>query len=198
MADNLLRFTLVQTFWGQELLNVFYYQHNSAPLNSDSQAYLTEFASLIPGPIREVTSTAYVQEKVILDYPNTGFQDEQSLGNIQGSLAGDAAPPFMAFAFKLQRSSNLTRHGAKRFGGLQEAYPTSDLITGAGSNAQLDALADALAEELTPVGVIGATIPVIIGKEGSSVPASWVANPIAGASFVKISTQNTRKIGVGS
>jgi hypothetical protein len=198
MASNLLRFTLVQSFWGQELLNVFYYQSDGVPVNSESQEWLSLFNGLIPGEIRDVTSSAYTQEKTILDYPNTGFQDEQSLGNINGSLSGDAAAPFMAFGFRLQRTNNTTRHGFKRIGGLQEAYPTSDLITGAGSNTALDEIAVAMFQTLVQVIGTQEAIPVIIGKNNSNAPGSWTANPVAGVQFQRITTQNTRKIGRGS
>lgn len=110
----------------------------------------------------------------------------------QGVVASDVLPPFMAWAFIMNRSTAATRNGQKRIAGVPELWQNAGILqTG---TTQLNNFAAALR---SPVGVTGSTfgditgIPVIVRKANDGTPL--VENPVADAAFRRISTQNTRK-----
>jgi len=114
-----------------------------------------------------------------------------------GARSGTAASPFIALSLRIDRSDRSFRNGSKRYGRLAAADATGDYFSGS-VQALTNDLVDLLDSEINYNGV-GWTLQIpkrVLDSEGHYVltdfntPASVVCKP-------KITTQNSRKLGVG-
>lgn len=115
---------------------------------------------------------------------------------VGGSVAGEILPIFMAWGFKYNRASKLTRNGAKRISPLSESQLTSS-APDAGTVTALNAFATVLGNTLVVANGVGDNLtlePVIVRR---APPLPPIRNPINGVSFQRVTTQNTRKPGRG-
>lgn len=122
-----------------------------------------------------------------------------------GQRIGECLPPYAAWAFRLNRTTTASRNGQKRYIGVSEA----DQVNGVAVSG-MATLFDAVE------AVIGAPLPASApnttsytprifrpGKESVTIPAKIIPAvvqavfPVGEAQYVSLSTQNTRKFGVG-
>lgn len=107
-----------------------------------------------------------------------------------GALTGDYINPFYVAYFRLHRSIIGRRSGRKAYSGISESQvvngnPTAPYLVTLGN------LATELAE-VQPVGA-GSIAPAILRSAHSDPPVPSDAMVFTAASFVRMSTQNTRK-----
>lgn len=130
----------------------------------------------------------------------TGVETAENIvvGTRCGLLStGETMPTHDAIGFRLNRASNLTRHGYKRIGGIGEGMSLNGVanLTGAGLT---DALAF-LGDEKTFGTNDMIWSPVIVGRTLAGLPDLTRVNPVASVSMQsRITTQLTRKHGRGS
>lgn len=112
-----------------------------------------------------------------------------------GLRTGQQMPPFVAWAFRLNRGARGERNGYKRFGLISE----TDVEEGSAALGVIDEL-DSMASILS--AEIGQPVPFwspliqrrFENKVELDPPTYWTFND---ASYVNVSTQNSRKIGRG-
>jgi hypothetical protein len=114
-----------------------------------------------------------------------------------GERSGTAAAPFIALSLRIDRSDRAFRNGSKRYGRLNVSDASGDYFSGA-VQALTDDLTDLLDSEINYNGV-GWTLQIPRREKDQdghyqivdfNTPASVVVKP-------KITTQNSRKLGVG-
>lgn len=198
-SGDVWQFRCVQSQQAQEVLNVFYFGigtgvgHTAQDL---TEAWQANRASIMTA----VQST----QLTILRYEAQGERGAVDLGltlggGDAGAVTGEVLPPFVAWAFRINRDATNYRHSYKRFAGVPESlnengYPTTaaliDLLT----------LGAALAANLSDVTAARTYVPLVKQSVVAGSPITPVYRTIAPGyvEFVSISSQNTRKIGRGS
>jgi len=118
-------------------------------------------------------------------------------GGEPGVIAAEGLPPHDAWAFRYNRSLTTTRHGQKRFAGVPETWQNNG-VTVSGFLTTLDDVGDNLERDITDADGFGAgeiLRPVIYSKFlNGELRETPITNPVSSVSFVRISTQNTRKV----
>jgi hypothetical protein len=112
-----------------------------------------------------------------------------------GTVSSEALPPFVAWAFRLNRASRSVRNGQKRIGGVPESLQVNGEAT-SGALSLLNLGATALGNDITAISPNGTWRPRIAHRLGT-VPETYTPYPMVGASYRAISSQNTRKFGRG-
>lgn len=183
-----------QTLFGQQVLNVYRYDTDAGGTAPELGGV---FSTDVIAPIRDIQSLALVHTR--LEVINLDDEEDwyEVITSLAGTQSGDTLPSFVAFYFKLARTSRSTRPGAKRIAGVLESWQTNGAPTG-GSPTAIAAVEDAIAATLND-GTVD-YVPVIQGwslgednqyfRDGS--------NPIQSAELISITTQNSRKVGRGS
>lgn len=194
------------TFLGQQMKNVYFYQIGPA-LSFDAQDLAEDFTSVCLPFIRPVHANDVIHTRVAVRNLFDPAESGEVLHSLAGTLAagGEALPPFTAAAFTLARQTSLTRSGKKRVYAGGESFQTGGTWNGALLTA-LAALAGQMAEAIV-VTAVERWFPVIVKRilvtAGEyRLPATQAEADINGVSGGLVSslmtTQNTRKIGVGS
>lgn len=208
MAENdIYEVNFVQS-WGVdgfEIRNTQYYRQ-TLPGNPQGAAHLanlwlTVFPALFQAVQNEMIRYQYLEVKNIIpgpDYILSPFVPATT----GGQVVGDVLPPQDCWAFRLNRNTTAIRNGAKRVAGVSENSQTEGTVE-PGMVAALTALANAFAMTLNSGG--GNTTqykPKIFrpASEGYTIPEKIVpaklqlVGDVASASFVGITTQNSRKL----
>lgn len=187
-------------YLGQVVLNVFHYR-------SSGSNDITEPIATVAAAMGSILVTA------IADVQNEAFQwldayakklveggDESTFpfsGGVPGSVTGEGLPPHDCWAFRYNRSLTTTRHGQKRFAGVSEGQHENGVAT-TSVLTDLSALADVLERDITSADGFGTgeiLRPVIYSKFlNGELRETPVVNPVSSVQYVRISTQNTRKI----
>lgn len=203
-AGNIIQITMRTTFASQQALNVFHYAiiTPQSEFNPETvcDAFVTdELAVLMPQLSSQVVLTG-VEYK---DLTN-GLDIYEKAYSVNGGQSGDALPPFAAYAFRFNRSTALTRHGQKRFWGIPESHQAN----GTAISSQipyLTEIADTFNGDLQETAQSSRNFvanPVIVGRTLNAQNVYELdltkINPVASVAYVRISTQNTRKIGRGT
>lgn len=187
--------TLKGTLFAQETENVFAYEllsggGSGAPLSAGLAA---QFYISVVLPILQIVSVEMVFNEIYVenvDDPTDFFTDPISGA---GVVTGSCEPPFVAWAFRLIRSTRLSRNGAKRIPGV----PSVAIVDDAPDPSRLAALSDFADAYAGNVVFSSNTFAPIIYRKPSSVHPSGLGFLASGAEFVRLSTQNSRKIGRG-
>lgn len=210
MADgSIYEFHLNQTLFGQVVKNVFHYQSRGA---SDPTNTLGEIAvAWGTGMIAAVSNVQCSNVEYVSIYIRhlAGDMDEATvpLSATTGAVVGDCLPPHDAFAFRFNRTSTLTRHGQKRIAGVPEGAQDDGVALAGGVTTSLEAAAAQMEHIIVAADglSIGSELwPVIYSKylngelRGEVVGGVFVPMPISNlvssVQYVRISTQNTRKL----
>lgn len=173
----------------QEHMNVYYYQQTSGAASDADDLALNWAIDVMPSLLAiQSVRIGYIRIEVInLDNP-TDFHTAPLTSGNAGLRAGEMLPQFVAWAFRLNRASMLSRHGQKRIMGVAE----SDQSNG----VEVAGMATALA---TAAAALGANVTDAIGGSWTpriariAPPSPHTSFPITGATYVRISSQNTRK-----
>lgn len=99
---------------------------------------------------------------------------------------------FTALNFKLQRGNASTKSGAKRIGGLSEAWLAGNVVV---EDPTIDARILAY-EGVVPAilsGALGSYTPVIVKFDDTVVGGVAAFQSVASCNFLRVTTQNSRK-----
>lgn len=198
---DLLQIVDVQSYLGEQILNVYYYRWFSAPVldNTAYEPLIDDFKNEVIMYVRPVQNTALIHERVILKNLSNGIDFAEVEIDVAGAIAtpiGERLPSYMALGYQLVRDSLVTRSGSKRFAGLSDSQVQENSY--AGNTEDAEAVEEALSRNLT-VGLIEVAAP-IIPKRPIPVPAgsAYVYSSIVDSIFKGVTTQNTRKAGRGA
>lgn len=200
-AGDVLRFTVVQSYDSQQVLNVFYYKVGVLGVSTLTPAEIAEnFWDSVKVNWRGCAAIAVTFDKVVLEDLDGDFDyGEYVISGAEraGLASGVSMASYEAYAIKLNRTSRLTRNGAKRLVGVTETQVDAFGLLTSGMFNALQLLADDFATDLR-VGVAVLAEPVIVGFPNAH-RALRVEVPIdAATAAAYTSTQNTRKRGRGS
>lgn len=197
-GGDIIRITDVQEIYGQEALNVYFYQ-----LNEDGTflaGYLDDIAShfveAVVTPVVALQSADITHTRLYLENLTNGvdiltYTDGYPL---PGAQELSSLPPFVTATFQLVREERTTRNGSKRIGGVCEADVTSGVWTG--SSTLLTDIENGMKADIVS-GIATLCNPVIV-RHPITVPlVSPVLAHVGDCVFKSIGSQNTRKLGRG-
>lgn len=194
------------TVLGQEMNNVYFYQRG-ASLSFSAQDFAEDWVEEVLPTVLACQPSDVVHTRVatrnLFDVSDTG----EVLHTVSGTLtgAGELLPPMLGAGFTLARTNSTTRSGKKR------VYVGGEGVQDSGNwqGAILTPLANLAAEiaSIITVTLVQRWFPVIVKRILVSVgeyrlptnATEATVNPVIGGLVSSIvTTQNSRKIGVGS
>lgn len=183
------------TYLGQLCYNRYYYRQISVGEEPALDDIVNAWLLQVYPHIQAVTLEDSVLTQIdIINLSNPLEFDTINPLNADGDLVGSTMPSYVSWTFRLDRSTREFRPGRKSFQGVGEGSTIGNEPT-AGILPDLTVLADSLAEFLvTPIA--GATLRPKLLRTATGVGVIADAN-VTGASFTALSTQNSRKKGVG-
>jgi hypothetical protein len=174
-----------------EIVNVFGYRSNLAVINEESQLATEFIAQILPDILPVLHArTSFYRVEVYNVSNGTGYWDQPVTPPQVGSIGGDSMNAFVSWAFRYNRVTAGKRSGSKRFGIVAESS-VSDGEATAGVLAALNTLGTNLSNPIK-VGLIDTWFPEILERKPTGV-YPWTSHPILGVTFVRVSTQNSRK-----
>lgn len=207
-AFDIYELTDKAMFLGQEVNNVYFFQLTSivgAPDASDmADAYIGQvLPAILNIQAPEILHTSIVVRN-LFDASDSAIVPISEAGVGAGS-GGDLMPAFNAVGYRLQTDNGAVKQGAKRYAGIEEEWSDSGVITSSGYIAVLDDLGDALSTVLLH-GIIPTFVPIVVKRilsGGDYVLPDNLADAVFGTIVeaiwnTLITSQNSRKIGVGS
>ena len=171
--------------------NMYGYRSNLAVIDELNQFADQFIASIIP-PVTDIMSvSSYILTVEFYELNGTGYVARTGTGvTTRGDRTGETMPGFVAWGFQYLRAATGDRSGSKRIGTISE----SDVENGnaaSGVSAALNACAAALAAPIQ-FGLIDTWFPEIL--ERPVAPSTvWGSHPIAGVTYKRVTTQNSRK-----
>lgn len=197
--NDIIRVIVNQRQAGQVIQNVYFYR--VVTLTGLADDYLSLVADWMVNevfpPIRNIQAAQLTYENINITNVTNGidFYDRVFSPALAGLSPGDAMPPNVTYTFRLLRETLATRHGYKRFAGVDETLQSNGLYIG--SENATGAIQEALAADIQPApSIIPLLEPVIVRKDAAG--AISAVNSVGASDFRGIGTQNTRKIGRGS
>jgi len=149
-----------QSYKGQVLENVYFYQHVDGTGVSLNLA--ADWSGTFLDLVNALQSSNVTND--ILIVTNLGdlgdFDILETIG--QGALVAESMPIFNAVSYSFLPDTRAVRHGGKRIAGIPEAEATEGVITNAGYLEAMEALRSQYAVNL--VGVSNTWKPVIIKR----------------------------------
>lgn len=198
--QDILQITPTITYAETVTQNVWHYRFDNTvlpipPYSDIASRWHTEVYT----PTVGVISTGVVLTNIQILNLTNGLDEFNSPVSDDGAVGGDPMPAFVAWAFRLNRATKLTRHGQKRLVGVPESLVAGNAPT-AGALASLQAIADAWEAGITVTGVpTGSSLlsPVIVGRtpdvNGVYHLDLTKINTVASIEFTHVSTQSSRK-----
>ena len=190
-TGGLLKVRLLQTYGSQNLENVFWYWNvaNNEP---------TSFVALAADFNLKIVETLKLTQDDGLAYNNVVFSTffgtlpdlPVAPTSTTGTLVGEDTASFLAFAFRLNRSTKDTRNGSKRFAGL-----TEDRITGNFVDTGFTTLMDAFAPQMALALDSGTNLydPVIFSPPNMAHVGNLVNTIDSVTSIATVTSQRSRK-----
>lgn len=204
-VGDILQVSDYQVWYSQLVLNVYFYQMGTFESGVTYQVIADQWETQVRTPVRAIQMPGLTHTATVIKNLTNGVDIWEETDVATGSRsAGDNTPGFVALGFRLVRSSAITRHGSKRFAGIGEADMNGNNYTfPAGTQAALETALK------SPVAITGTMdndftmTPVIIGRVPSGEPHAGeldlsIINPIADAQYIRVTSQNTRKVGRGA
>jgi len=207
MATDRNVYELVDTYTalGQQMKNVYFYQIGTG-LSFDAQNLVDDWIANVLPDIRSVQTADIIHTAVSARNLFNPAETGETLHSLAGTHAGmgERLSPFAAFGFTLARQTAATKSGKKRVYAGGEGVVNAGLISDGSYLTELLALATEFAATIT-VSLVQRWFPVIVKRilEGTSyrLPVSQAEATVNGvdAGLVSsiVTTQNSRKIGVG-
>lgn len=209
IANEILKLVDVQSYDGQQILNVYHFRANTniSPSSGNAAQKWWDFvkATLRPLQISQLTHQYVTLES--LDGDKTFYHYDIPSGERVGTYAtsGDAEAAFVAYPFRLTTNSRLVRPGSKRICGVSEGATDPLGVLSAGVLALMNALGAIMIQTvpILPLNVESMD-PVIVGFPHPATahrPARLAREItlITGYNLPPVvTTQNTRKRGRGS
>lgn len=204
-VNDIVQLTDVQSFLGQQVLNVYFYRVTSFEVGVTLEDIAEVFASAtFLGVLTDIQHALLNHDRIIVRNLTNGIDIHEEAIDVPGTATGDSAPSFTAAAFRLIRTNATTRHGQKRIGGIPEGHINgNDLATGI--DVTYDTVEVILGSPLERTGTVDEDFelePVIVGRFpiGGPTPGELdltVINPVQSAQFIRLTTQTTRRAGRG-
>lgn len=194
-------------FFGQEVDNIYFYQQTSAVDAPDAADVAAAYIGQVLPDVCDIQNVEVLHTEIIVR--NLFNVSDNAVVSISepgtGSGAADLFPVFNAVGFKLNQDNGAVKNGAKRYAGCPEANATDGVIDSAGFITTLDALGDTLDDVLLH-GIIPTFVPVVVKRllSGSDYVLPDNLGDAVFGTIVEavwntlITSQNSRKIGVGS
>lgn len=205
-VGDILQFTDTQVFLGQQMLNVYHYRVDLVEANVTYADVINEFEGTVVQAVRGVQHSTCTHTGMIVRNLTNGLDIFEEAISQAGSISvGGPAPSFESLGYRLLRATALTRHGSKRVGGLYDTLSEGNNIK-ADQMVAVNLVATRLAEDLVvdAGGGFDFTLaPVIVGRFPVGDPNAGELdlsriNDVAGAQFVRLTTQTTRRAGRGA
>lgn len=190
------------------LQNKFYYKETTTiPGNDDAAELHAQFKVVVLPLIQNVIAnqahiSALSTENIIPSADNVF----ESFGTTDfvGQRAGEAMPPFVTWAFRYNRVSTAVRNGQKRIGPISETDQSAGVAVGT-ITSNLASLASQMGAVLGTIGITSLYTPRIfrVAEPGFTIPEKVVPAKlqadfdVSDVDYIRISTQNSRKFGVG-
>jgi len=189
-GGDIYKLVTTYQFLGEEMSNVWHYRQTDGP-GGVFELFEGFNASVLPDVLDIQSVGVEWLTADIINYDNPGdFGSFSYPGTTLGTRAGEAQPPFVCWAFRLNRTSRVTRNGQKRIGGVSEA----DVQNGVASSGVLTPLDNAAIVMGTIIdGGFNAWEPVIVRLTETAPIEPAVVNSISEGVYVRVSTQNSRK-----
>jgi len=181
---------LFSTHQGQTFQNRFFYDHGSSLNFAKVDALGNVFSSQIIPFIQNIVHTDTTFTRVLTtELDGMALSDRSLPTGIMGNRGGQCLPPFTVWAFRLDRSFAGRRSGRKAFGALSEQDIT-DGVAVVGVIPFLDQMATELTQNISTTE--GDFTPVLLQFDAAGLPTG-LAQVVTSASYVRVSTQNSRK-----
>lgn len=190
-TGGLLKVRLLQNYVGQNLENVYYYwnQANSEP--ASFVALGADFNLKIVDTIALLQDTGLIFQSVVMSTVLGTLPDLPiSPTTATGALTGEDTTSFLAFAFRLNRTTKETRNGSKRYAGLTETNVIGNFVTPA-----FETLMDTFTTQLALAIDSGVALydPVIFSPPNLTHTGNLVNIIDSATKFSTITTQRSRK-----
>jgi|SRR6185369_1092498 len=185
-----------QSFLGMTARNVYWYRQTEGT-ETDAAALGNLFANNIMPSICAFQTTEVVHDHIYIENQALvgDFADIYPVSGNVGVVANITMPPFVAAAFRLNRSVRGIHNGQKRYAGFPEEGAVNGILNPSYTTL-MDTLAALIGSDLANDDLSLIYEPVI---RHQTTPTSGVYGYIrvASAVFTRISSQNTRKYGRG-
>lgn len=190
------------------LQNKFYYKETTTiPGNDDAAELHAQFKVVVLPLIQNVIANqAHILSLSTENIVPSADNVFESYGTTDfvGQRAGEEMPPFVTWAFRYNRVSTAVRNGQKRIGPISESDQNAGVASGT-ITSNLNSLASQMGAVLGTIGITSLYTPRIFRVAEPSVtipekiiPAKLQADfDVSDVDYIRISTQNSRKFGVG-
>jgi hypothetical protein len=198
-GGDIIRITDIQSFLGQTLLNVYFYQLNleGVFLTGYLADIALHFTEAVVTPVSGVQDVTLSHTSLFLENLSNGVDILTYTTDfpIDGTIPGaDVFPPYVSLGFQLIREERTTRNGYKRIGGISESSVTAgviDLPSSLIEDVQNGMKADIVS------GLATLCNPVIVRHPITIPLVSPVFSHVGDCLFKSVGTQNTRKFNRG-
>lgn len=196
----------VSTWYGQQVLNVYFYQQNNALNPGVTASDLVDgfIAEVLPA-IRPLQVSGVVHTEIRARNLFNPADNHIRAISLAGTNAGtDGTNAFDAISFTLVQDNGAVRNGRKRYGGSPEDFAQNGVVNNSGAVTLLNTLGDALVEHFF-ISAADIFRPVILKRvlDGGEyrLPASLgeaVIGMVVDAVWdALVTSQVSRKIGTG-
>lgn len=187
----IVQLTHVQNYLGQVMTNRYFYRTSLTINVPVLEELMDEFNAEIVPLVKRLQHTS-VQHISIDTFEVEGIIFATLGISGTGLNTGQEAASWNALSFKLQRTNGSTKSGGKRIGGLSEANIAGNVVDPDPNYlGWIDDYAQAVDNVLSTTS--GTWSPVLVRFDPNN-PGTVLADQlIAGCSFSRLSTQNTRK-----
>lgn len=209
IEGDILEIVLVQTLFTEVCNNIFHYRLDDVTGTPTYDDILDAWAVGVLDKINDIQSADVNNVRTIVRNLTNGLDIVEDPNTAIGSVGAASSPSFVAYAFRLLRSTSLTRHGSKRFAGVDEGTHLDNSAQGS-VPLLFDELETALGSpvEIDGAGGAGFLQPVIVGRTFvAGVPEEDTKdhyeldlakiNVVQGAQYIRITSQTTRRVGRG-
>jgi len=196
----------VQDFFGQEVLNVYFYENNNV-LNGGATAedLANCFIDQVLPEILDVQSDNVTHTEIRVRNLFTPSDAHVAAISEAGENGTDTNSSFVAIGFKLVQPNGALRNGAKRIAGIPEGIMADGVVTDATYITALDQVGAAMADTLS-ISLADVFMPVVVGRilDGGSyrLPENFgeavLGAIIEGVFSALVTSQVSRKVGVGA
>jgi len=208
-GNEIVRVTDVQTYFAQQVLNVYYYK-TATDFGGTSAAELAEtFWFYFGDKLRACQSYELSHWNInvesldgSLDFGTYTIPPAEREGT---QVDTNSMSPFAAYGIKLVVSTRQVRPGSKRISGVGEAAVGNGGAILTPQLTVLNTLADQMTQNLVSLLTLDVMLPVIVGfphpvsPTGRPARLTRVDFPVVSASVMPtLTTQNTRKYGRGA
>lgn len=187
----IIKLTHVQEYLGETMNNRYFYFTSTPASVGVLNDLMDTFETVVVPIVNSLQSVGVSNVRLdTIEIEGINF----SVSNLTGSggVTGDPSPSWNALSFLLSRTNASTKSGGKRIGGLSESILINNEVfpdpTYAGF---IQDYADILPSTL--VGTLANYAPVLVKFDPTNPGTVLASQPIAGASYSRLSTQNTRK-----